>query len=123
MLAYNTEQISEPPTSWDALWNPDYRSAAVIYGIDHIPTLSLTVMEAEQNGGGIDNIEPGLDRMAELFKSGNLIGALDVESQMVSLFETGDAWIGMLATGRMRDLLSKGAENIASCGPRRAPSR
>lgn len=117
VLAYNTDQISEPPTSWDALWNPDYRSAVVIYGIDHIPTLSLTVMEAEQNGGGIDNIEPGLNRMAELFKNGNLIGALDVESQMVSLFETGDAWIGMLATGRMRDLLSKGAENIAFVRP------
>lgn len=27
--------------------------------------------------------------MAELIKSGNLIGSLDVESQMVSLFETG----------------------------------
>lgn len=117
VLAYNTDRIQEPPTSWNDLWNPDYANSVVIYGMDHIPTLSLLVMEADQNGGSIDDIEPGLDRMAELFRSGNLIGALDVESQMVSLFETGDAAIGMLATGRMRDLLSKGTGNVAFVRP------
>lgn len=117
VLAYNTDLVSEPPTSWDDLWKDDYANSVVIYGVDHIPTLSLIVMEAEQNGGSIDNIEPGLDRMAELMKSGNLIGSLDVESQMVSLFETGDAAIGMLATGRMRDLLSKGTGNVAFVRP------
>lgn len=89
----------------------------VIYGIDHIPTLSLTVLQAEKNGGSSDNVEPGLDRMAELIKSGNLIGSLDVESQMVSLFETGDAWLGMLATGRMKELLSKGVTNVSFVRP------
>lgn len=117
VLAYNTDRITEAPKSWDELWNPDYTNSVVIYGIDHIPTLSLMVMEADQNGGSIDNIEPGIDRMAELMKSGNLVGSLDVESQMVSLFETGDAAIGMLATGRMRDLLSKGVTNVAFTRP------
>ncbi|WP_325052377.1 extracellular solute-binding protein [Sinorhizobium meliloti] len=55
--------------------------------------------------------------MAELIKSGNLIGSLDVESQMVSLFETGDAWLGMLATGRMKELLSKGVTNVSFVRP------
>ncbi|WP_028033296.1 ABC transporter substrate-binding protein [Chelativorans sp. J32] len=117
VLAYNTDKISEPPASWDDLWKPDYKNSVVIYGVDHIPTLSLLVMKAEQNGGSIDNIDPGIDRMAELIKSGNLIGMLDVESQMVSLFETGDASIGMLATGRMKDLLSKGAKNVKFVRP------
>ncbi|MBV0893061.1 ABC transporter substrate-binding protein [Paracoccus sp. Z118] len=117
VLTYNTDRIPEEPESWDALWNPDYKNSVVIYGIDHIPTLSLMVMEAEQNGGSIDNMEPGIDRMAELMKSGNLVGSLDVESQMVSLFETGDAWLGMMATGRLRELLSKGVDNIAFTRP------
>lgn len=117
ILAYNKDNISSPPESWDELWKPDYKGHVVIYGIDHIPTLSLTVMEADKNGGNIDNIEPGLDRMAELIKSGNLIGSLDVESQMVSLFETGDAWLGMMATGRMKELLSKGVTNVAFVRP------
>ncbi|AHF76660.1 Extracellular solute-binding protein family 1 [Sodalis praecaptivus] len=117
VLAYNKDKISQAPTSWNALWDKQYRDHVVIYGLDNIPTLSLTVMEAEQHGGSIDNINPGLKRMAELLKSGNLIGALDVESQMVSLFQTGDAWLGMMATGRMKELYEKGVTNIAFTRP------
>lgn len=117
VLAYNKDKITTAPTSWDELWKPDYKNHVVIYGIDHIPTLSLAVLQADKNGGSIDNIEPGLDRMAELMKSGNLIGSLDVESQMVSLFETEDAWLGMLATGRMKELLSKGVTNVGFVRP------
>lgn len=117
VLAYNKDTVTTVPATWDELWKPEYKNRVVIYGIDHIPTLSLTVLQAEKNGGSIDNVEPGLDRMAELIKSGNLIGSLDVESQMVSLFETGDAWLGMLATGRMKELLSKGVTNVSFVRP------
>ncbi|MGS1097750.1 extracellular solute-binding protein [Aquamicrobium terrae] len=117
VLAYNTDKVKEAPTSWDELWKPDYKNHVVIYGFEHIPTLSLTVLQADKNGGGIDNIQPGLDRMAELVKSGNLIGSLDVESQMVSLFQTEDAWLGMLATGRMKELLEKGTSNVKFVRP------
>lgn len=117
VLAYNTDKVKNPPKSWEELWKPEYKGHVVVYGMQHIPTLSLTVLEANKNGGSIDNIEPGLKKMAELFNSGNLIGALDVESQMVSLFQTEDAWIGMLATGRMKDLLDKGVKNVAFARP------
>ncbi|MQX88578.1 ABC transporter substrate-binding protein [Sinorhizobium meliloti] len=117
VLAYNKDTVTTVPATWDELWKPEYKNRVVIYGIDHIPTLSLTVLQAEKNGGSIDNVEPGLDRMAELIKSGNLLGSLDVESQMVSLFETGDAWLGMLATGRMKELLSKGVTNVSFVRP------
>ncbi|WP_291960768.1 ABC transporter substrate-binding protein [Chelatococcus sp.] len=117
VLAYNTDKVKAAPTSWDELWKPDYKNHVVIYGFEHIPTLSLTVLQAQKNGGSIDNIQPGLDKMAALVKSGNLIGSLDVESQMVSLFQTEDAWLGMLATGRMKELLEKGAKNVKFARP------
>jgi putative spermidine/putrescine transport system substrate-binding protein len=117
VLAYNTDKIAEAPTSWNALWDPKYKNRVVIYGFEHIPTLSLTVLQANRNGGSIDNIEPGLKRMAELMKGGNLIGSLDVESQMVSLMQTGDAWLGMLATGRVKELLQKGVKNVKVTRP------
>ena len=117
VLAYNSDKVKEAPASWDDLWKPEYKNHVVIYGFEHIPTLSLTVLEAQKNGGGIDDIQPGLDKMAELVKSGNLVGALDVESQMVSLFQTEDAWIGMLATGRMKELLEKGIANVKFVRP------
>lgn len=117
VLAYNKDHIPDAPESWDALWNPDYKNHVLIYGMDHIPTLSLMVLKAQQGGGDVDNIEPGLKRMAELINSGNLIGGLDVESQMVSLFQTEDAWLGMMATGRMKELLGKGVTNVAFTRP------
>lgn len=117
VLAYNADKVKEEPASWDELWKPEYKNHVVIYGFQHIPTLSLTVLQAEKNGGSIDDIKPGLDKMADLVKSGNLIGSLDVESQMVSLFQTEDAWLGMLATGRMKELLEKGAKNVKFARP------
>lgn len=117
VLAYNADKIKSAPESWDELWKPDYKNHAVIYGFQHIPTLSLTVLQAQKKGGSIDNIQPGLESMATLVKSGNLIGALDVESQMVSLFQTEDAWLGMLATGRMKELIEKGVKNVKFARP------
>lgn len=117
VLAYNADKVKTPPTSWGDLWKPEYKNHVVIYGFQHIPTLSLTVLEADKNGGSIDNIQPGLEKMAALMKSGNLIGALDVESQMVSLFQTEDAWLGILATGRLRELLDKGVKNVKFVRP------
>jgi len=117
VLVYNKDKLNPAPTSWNDLWKPEYKQRAVIYGLQHVPTLSLLVMQAEQNGGSIDQIEPGLERMANLLKGGNLIGALDVESQVVSLFLTGDAWIGMLETGRLKELYDKGGDHIGFVRP------
>jgi len=118
VLAYNSEKIKEAPTSWDALWDPQYKNHVIIYGFEHIPTLTLAVLEAQKAGGSIDNMEPGLKRMAELVKSGNLIGALDVESQMVSLLQTGDAWLAIMATGRVKDLWDKGGKEVKVARPK-----
>lgn len=68
-------------------------------------TLGLAIMQAQKKGGGIDNIDPGLRRIADMVKSGNAVGMIDVESQLVSLFESNEAWLGMITTGRLKDLL------------------
>lgn len=116
-IAYNSNYVDEAPTSWEELWDPEYQQRVIIYGFQHIPTLSLAVMEAEKNGGDVNNIQPGLKRIADLYNDGNLIGALDVESQMVSLLETEDAWLGMLANGRVKELWDKGATHIQVARP------
>lgn len=117
MLVYNTDHITEEPQSWDIFWDPEYQQRVVIYGFLHEPTLGLAALQAEKNGGSIDDMEPGLKKMAELYTNGNLIGALDVESQIVSLLQTGDAWLAMLATGRIKELLDKGVTNVEATRP------
>jgi putative spermidine/putrescine transport system substrate-binding protein len=77
----------------------------------------LLIWLAEKGGGGIDKIEPGMNRLAELQKSGNLIGMPTGEAEMISLYELKEAWIGPLTNGRVKDLWNKGASFIKVVHP------
>jgi putative spermidine/putrescine transport system substrate-binding protein len=116
-LAYNSQKIKEEPKSWEALWNPAYKNHVALYYFEGVPTLGLTIQQAQKAGGNYDNIEPGLKRVADLVKTGNAIALFEVESQMVSMFESGEAWIGPLASGRIKDLWDKGHTHIKFVRP------
>lgn len=116
-LAYNSQKIPTPPKSWEALWDPAYKNRVTLFYFGAPATLGLIVMLSEKNGGSIDNVDYGLKKLAELVKSRNLIGMIEVESQLVSLFESGEAWIGPLTTGRLKDLWDKGAHHIKLVRP------
>lgn len=116
-LIYNSSKVDGVPTSWDVLWDPKYKGRVALPYFSSPSVLGLTIMEAQQAGGGIDKIEPGLERLAELVKGGNAIGMIEVESQLVSLFQSGEAWLGMLSTGRMKDVLDQGAADVHIARP------
>ena len=80
-------------------------------------------MEAEKNGGSIDSIEPGLKKVAELVTGGNAVAMVSAETQLVSLFELEEAWIGVLTTGRFKELWDKGADFVKLVRPPKARSR
>lgn len=117
-LAYNSKYVKEEPQSWDVLWNKDYRNRVVLYSFNSPDVLSLAVIEAEKHGGSFDNIEPGLQRIADLVNSGNVIAMIDIESQLVSLFEAEEAWLGPLTTGRIKDLWDRGMDHIKLARPK-----
>ncbi len=116
-LAYNSKHIKTAPTSWDALWDPAYKNRVTLYYFEGVPTLGLAVMQAQKHGGNYANIDPGLQRLANLVTNRNAIGLFEVESQMVSLFESEEAWIGPLASGRIKDLWDKGKDYIKFVRP------
>ena len=117
-MVYNSKRIKTKPDSWNALWDPKYKNRVATYYFESPGVLGLTIQQAQKRGGGMSNIKPGLERMAQLSKSGNLIGMLAVESQLVSLFQLEEAWIGMLATGRIKDLWDKGADFVKIVRPK-----
>ncbi len=116
-LIYNDKKVKTAPTSWEDLWNPAYKNRVILYPFHSVGTTCLVIWLAEKRGGGIDNIEPGLNRLAELQKSGNLIGMPPGESEMISLYELEEAWIGPLTNGRVKDLWDKGAKFIKIVHP------
>ena len=73
-LVYNSKMVKKAPTSWNALWDPAFKNRVAIYYFGSTGCTSLMILQAVQRGGSVDRIDPGLQRMVQLAKSGNLIG-------------------------------------------------
>jgi len=117
-LVYNDKYIKEEPTSWNDLWNPEYKNRTVMKYFLNASTLELAILLAEQNGGGIDNIEPGIKKIADLYNMGNLIGMPESSTRHQQLFEYEEAWIGALATGRLKQLWDNGMTQLKMVRPK-----
>jgi putative spermidine/putrescine transport system substrate-binding protein len=73
----NTDAVKIPIKDWKDLLDPSLKNAV---GIDGDPTKAndsfFAVWSAAiANGGGVDNIQPGIDFMNQLYQSGNLTAA------------------------------------------------
>ncbi|WP_162181244.1 extracellular solute-binding protein [Rhodococcus wratislaviensis] len=68
VLMYNRTTFPQPPTSWEVQWDPEYRSGALIFNPANILGVYALLNAAELDGGGIDDIDPGFARTAELAK-------------------------------------------------------
>ncbi|MBX3598579.1 MAG: extracellular solute-binding protein [Rhizobiaceae bacterium] len=117
-LVYNSKYVTEEPTTWDVLWDEKYRNRVGMWSIESQAAALLAVQQANAHGGSFENIEPGLKRLAELVNSGNAVAQTDAESQLVSLFETEEAWLGPLTTGRIKDLWDRGLDHIKIARPK-----
>ncbi|KAB0267231.1 extracellular solute-binding protein [Microvirga brassicacearum] len=117
VLVYDSTHVTDGPTSWDALWDPRYKNRVVILGLDQSSSLSLAVLQSQKAGGSIDDMQPGLKRMAALIESGNLIRLADSESEVVSSLQAGNAWLAVLPAGRVKELWQNRANNIKIARP------
>ena len=117
-LAYNSKYVDPTPTSWDVMWDPAYKNRVAIMSFIGSSTTSLIVLLAEQRGGGVDNIDPGLNKLVELYKSGNLIGMVASNAEMQSLLEMEETWIGVFTAGRVLGLQKSGFDFIKFARPK-----
>ena len=65
-IAYDPTVVTTPPTSWNDLWNPEFAGKLALPAVTHSAMPALLVTAAELNGGSIDDIQPGIDALAEL---------------------------------------------------------
>jgi putative spermidine/putrescine transport system substrate-binding protein len=85
-FAVNTDAVKIPINDWNDLLDPSLKNAV---GIDGDPTKAndsfFAVWSAAlANGGGIDNIQPGIDFMNQLQQSGNLTAARASDANILS---------------------------------------
>ena len=82
----NTDAVKIPITDWKDLLDPSLKNSV---GIDGDPTKAndsffAVWSAAVGNGGGIDNIQPGIDFMNQLQQSGNLTAARANDTNIIA---------------------------------------
>lgn len=72
-ILYNTELVSDPPTSWNDLLRPEFEDAVILTDISNSYGLLSLLMMNQVAGGTTDDIEPGLEMVGQLLDHGAFI--------------------------------------------------
>ena len=72
-LLYHEDRIEQVPSSWKDLWSPEYQGYMVLTDISNSYGLLGLLMINRAYGGTLDNIQPGLDAVAELLPHAILV--------------------------------------------------
>ncbi|HLR72109.1 MAG TPA: spermidine/putrescine ABC transporter substrate-binding protein [Pseudogracilibacillus sp.] len=94
-IYYNKTKVDEPPTSWEDLWNPDYKGhVVVVEAADEINNMLQQYMGNDMNDPTEEQIEEGGELFKELVP--NVLKFTEApKAELVSE----DAWIGFGYSG------------------------
>lgn len=87
-LVYNKDLVDEAPTSWADLWNPAYENKVCIPDITSTAGPMLLVTAANMNGGSMEDIDAGFEKMNEL--KPNIFNFYTSVSDVITMFERGE---------------------------------
>jgi putative spermidine/putrescine transport system substrate-binding protein len=70
----NKKLVKNVPTSWADLLKPEYKNAIVYLDPRSTGVGQVSILAAAYgNGGNVDNVKPGIDYLARLHKTGNVL--------------------------------------------------
>lgn len=101
-VVYNKETVTEPPQDWDAFVKGTIEGKwiAAMPSINYPGSTSVNIWNFSQlNGGGVDDIEPGLKIIKEMQDSGNLEFWAD-PNQVLNGLSSGEYDLAMYWDGR-----------------------
>ncbi|MDA9421020.1 extracellular solute-binding protein [Bradyrhizobium sp. CCBAU 53380] len=102
---YNAKR-TKPITSYSDLTRPDLKGR-VAFQNPSSTAGSLTLLAlAEENGGSIDNMEPGFSKLREM--KSNMIGAPTATVNLIQYFQSEEAWAGAFWDGRIASMRREG---------------
>lgn len=105
-IAYNTEFVKTPPTSWSDVWsNPEYKGRVVLF--DYLWPYTAVVQAALLNGGSIEEPDVGFEIWAE--HADQILALVTSTQQAQNLLARGDAWITVWAKGNVQQWKDAGA--------------
>lgn len=117
----NTKIVKNVPQSWADLKKPEYKNA-IVY-LDPRSTGQgqvVTFGAAFANGGSMDNVMPGIDYLAELHKSGNVLRVVGTTPYAQFLKGEIPIWIGYENDGLKAKYTDGMGDDIAVVIPKEA---
>jgi putative spermidine/putrescine transport system substrate-binding protein len=74
-IGYNPKRIKIPPTSWDALWDPQYKGRVGLTALNSQLGIAFLAEINRLRGGSDDNFDPAFKALRELLPNVGAIGA------------------------------------------------
>lgn len=96
-IIYNGQKVKTAPTSWKDLWKEEYKGQVGLVDISNTYGNQFLVAAAKMNGGGENNIQPGLDAIKKLLP--NTAAIVKSSPEVGSLFAQEEAWIAPFDSG------------------------
>jgi putative spermidine/putrescine transport system substrate-binding protein len=105
-LAYNTELVKTPPTSWQELWDPKYKGKIAIPPAGAGPALHMAIIAAMVNGGSQYNMAPAWDALKAL--KPNVAVMEQSAAVLAELLRTGEVALVMRTVYLFKPYIEKG---------------
>ena len=86
-LMYSTKEFQKAPSSWMVCWDEAYRGRVAPFVFPGTQGTAFLIMAARLHGGDENNIQPGIDAIAELKPIPMFASGID---ELNLAFETGD---------------------------------
>lgn len=106
-IAYNTEHVKTPPTSWQELWDTQYEGRVAISNVSGTAGYQFLAQMARIHGGSETDIDPGFEALKDL--KPNLAAIYNTPDEMSRLLSSGEAWLGPWYADRLSSLKRQGA--------------
>lgn len=110
-LAYDAETFEkngwDAPTSWKDLADPKFEGKVVVPPISNTYGLHALVMQARLNGGGEDDIAPGIEAFVNEIGP-NVLTYEPSSGKMSELFQNREAALSVWGSGRLKSLADTG---------------
>lgn len=105
-IAYNTNKIKTPPTSWNDLLKPEYKGRVGLAGMGSTLISAWMVEMARLNGGSETNMDPAFEFVKKLLPN---VGAVAANpGALATLFQQDQIDISVHYNNNVGDLQSKG---------------
>src|SRR3954451_4671343 len=114
-LVYDPKAVKTPPTSWNDLFDPQYKGRMALGDITGTSGMQTLIAVNRMKGGALENMDPGFAAMKAIVP--DAVTLYTQADQLISLFQRGDIVIAPWYPDRAGSAIDKGL-SLAVASPK-----